>query len=145
MEYALSMPEGNGEKAVADRTFYITIISSTSVLGVSLGSVIGGSLVQYGRRKMFLIFSFVGIIGCILSAIPNMGVLCLGRFIYGFASGIFCVAGPRIMNEIIPAHLMDLGFNSSTNIFINIFSMISMLLGLGSPTKVEDLRVSGWW
>lgn len=126
------------DKPKATRDIYMTIISSTSVAGVSLGSVFGGSLIPYGRRKMYILFALVAIIGCILSTFPNMGVMIAGRFIYGFGSGVMCVAGPRIMNEIVPNHLMDLGFNSSTNIFINIFSMMSMLLGLGSP-KVKDV------
>jgi MFS family permease len=129
------------------RSLYLTIVSSTSVAGVSIGSVVGGSLIQYGRRKMYILFCIVSIVGCILSTFPTMWVMCIGRFIYGFGSGILCVAGPRIMNEIIPAHLMDLGFNSSTNIFINIFSMMSMLLGLGSPPDddIPALRDSNWY
>lgn len=145
LAHVLDWPLGNDEESKATASLYLTIVSSTSVAGVSLGSVIGGSLIQYGRRKMYILFSLVGIVGCAISTVPNMTVMCIGRFIYGFASGIFCVAGPRIMNEIVPTHLMDLGFNSSTNVFINIFTMISMLLGLGQPTEVADLKTSSWY
>lgn len=88
---------------------------------------------------MFLLFCFIGTGGCILSMFPRMVIMGIGRLIYGFSGGIFCVMGPRILNETVPAHLMDLGFSSSVNIWINIFAMISMLLGLGQPDK-EDFN-----
>lgn len=124
-----------------------TIVSNGSIVGIALGSIFGGNLARFGRRKMYLIFSFIGIIGCVLSTFPNLAVMSFGRLVYGFCAGIFCVMGPRIMNETVPQHLMDMGFNSSTNIWINIFTMISMLLGLGQPavTEEEALLKSNWY
>lgn len=77
--------------------------------------------------------------------VPNMIVLSIGRFIYGFAAGIYAVGGPKIMFETIPQHLIDKGFGSTTNISVNIFTMVSMLLGIGMPTVLADVKTTGYW
>lgn len=90
-------------------------------------------------------FSFVAVIGCLMAIIKNIYVLSIGRFLYGYASGVFLAAGPRILNETIPNHLWDKGFGCSTNISVNFFIFIAMLLGIGSPTDPEELRETSYW
>lgn len=124
---------------------YITLISSASVAGVAVGCVCGGSLIANGRKRMITIFTFVQVIGSVLAMIPNTWVIMVGRFIYGFCSGIFAVAGPKILNETVPAHLLDFGFGCSTNIVINLFVLISMLLGIGMPTDQDKLATTHYW
>ena len=94
---------------------------------------------------MIQIFSVLAIIGCGMALVPNLTVISIGRFLYGFSSGVFCSAGPKILNETIPTHLWDFGFGCSTNISINFFVFTSMLLGIGMPQDPEVLKTTSYW
>ena len=83
--------------------------------GVASGSLAAGYLMRYGRRMPIIVFNLVGIIGSILSVFPHLKVLCLGRFLYGFAAGVTIVLAPRALIETIPARIYDNGFGASTN------------------------------
>ena len=82
---------------------------------------------------MVILFNIVGLLGCLLSLVANVPILCCGRFIYGFACGVIVCATPKILEETIPAHVMDNGYGTSTNLAINIMIMVSLLLGIGMP------------
>lgn len=92
LPYALGWKENQLSKETQNT--YLMIISTASVVGIALGSISGGNLAKFGRRRMYILFSFIGIVGCIMSMFENTVVMALGRLIYGFSAGIFCVMGP---------------------------------------------------
>ena len=51
------------------------------------------------------------------------------RFLFGFVVGFIMASAPKIMIETVPAHLLDYGFGSSTNIFT--FICVALILTLG--------------
>lgn len=122
-----------------------TLLSTASVLGVSIGAIIGGKIITYGRRRAVLIFDLLGIVGSCLSIISNFYVILIGRLVYGFAAGVLVTACPKIVEETVPSELMDYGFGISTNIGINLFVMISLLSGLIIPSDQAELLTSQNW
>jgi MFS family permease len=122
-----------------------TLISTASVLGISIGAIVGGKIIAYGRRKSVLIFDLLGIIGSVLSIIENFYVILVGRLMYGFAAGVLVTACPKIVEETVPSAYMDLGYGISTNLGINLFVMISLLSGLIIPSDTADLLTSQNW
>jgi MFS family permease len=124
-----------------------TLLSSASVGGLAIGSVIGARIIAGGRKRIAKLFNIVGIIGCALSMIPNFPIMLIGRAIYGFAAGVHCITGPKMMNETIPAHVLDYGFGCSFNMTINSAIAISLLLGFLVPGKdeVEALKTTKIW
>lgn len=84
-------------------------------------------------------------IGSFLAMIPNTKVIILGRFIYGFGGGVMCAAGPKIMGETVPDHLIEEGYGVFTNIAINFFIFVAMMLGIGAPTNKDELGESPYW
>ena len=82
---------------------------------------------------MVILFNFVAIFGCFLSIVLEFYTMCLGRFLFGFASGVFVVATPKILDETVPSHVMDNGYGISTNLVINMSVAISFILGVGMP------------
>ena len=111
-------------------------MSTASVLGISIGAIIGGKIIGYGRRRAVIIFDVLGIVGSLLSIITNLYVITLGRFVYGFAAGVLATACPKIVEETVPGNYMDYGFGTSTGIGVNTFVMISLLSGLLIPSDV---------
>jgi hypothetical protein len=49
-------------------------------IGITLGATIAGVMMKKGRRKAFLIFPLVGVIGSILSVFDNYIVMMIGNY-----------------------------------------------------------------
>ena len=118
-----------------ETTSNTTLLQTCSILGIAVGSILGGPIVKGGKRRAVLIFNQVAILGCLVSIVPQFEVICTGRFIHGFAAGVLCCAAPSIIGETVPEHLMDLGFGVSTNLIIMFGVMTCMLLGAGIPAE----------
>ena len=84
------------------------MIGSSFILGLSIGSILGGKFVSYGRRKVLIIVNIL----CAFSVIPtlflNLWSICVGRFLYGLFSGMFLVLGPKMLDENIPSYLLGI-------------------------------------
>ena len=139
----LSSLEVQLEWTDANKTDNKTLVSTASVLGVSIGAIVGGKIIAYGRRRSVLIFDLLGILGSVLSIISNFYVILLGRLTFGFAAGVLVTACPKIVEETVPSAYMDYGYGISTNLGINLFIMISLLSGLIIPSdKSAELLTS---
>ena len=112
---------------------------------MAVGSIMGGYLIQNGRKRMVILFNIFSIISCILSLIKNTTCICIGRVLFGICSGVFMCATPKILDETIPVHLIEYGYGQSTNICVNVYVMVSLLLSLGMPSEVEDLKTTEFW
>ena len=58
------------------------------MIGIGVGSIIGGTIIQIGKRKILVIFTIVAILGIGISLILSNTTIFIGRLIYGIASGI---------------------------------------------------------
>lgn len=125
--------------------FDVTLMSTCAVAGIALGSVFGGDFVKTGRRATILYFNAIGIIGTLISFLPNFVVMCIGRVIVGFTCGVLICATPKAIDETIPAKLIDKGFGTSTNIVINLAFMVVMLLSMGMPEEEQSLQSNYYW
>ena len=79
-----------------------------------------------------------------LTLITNLWVIILGRLVFGFCTGIFMTAGPRMLDECIPTHLLG-SYGVFTNIYANFGIMLCLILGAGLPTKEEDFKNDQFW
>lgn len=140
LKYQLEWPDDQVDN-------YTTLLNSASIAGLAFGSIIGGTLIKNGRKRIVIFFNIVLIIGSIMSLFLNTTLLACGRFVFGFASGALVAATPKIIGETIPGHVMDNGYGASTNLSINAMVMSSMLLGLGLPdsTDIDSLTSTSFW
>ena len=111
-----------------------TIVSAASILGTAIGSIVGGSIIVNSRRKPILFFNFIIILGCFLAIYDNFTVICIGRLVFGFATGVLLAAAPKIIEETVPANIQDYGFGTSTNLMVNFGVLVSFILGPLVPT-----------
>ena len=116
-----------------------------SIAGLGIGSVLGPMFIGNGRKRVVLVSNLMGIVGCVLSINHNTYVMFAGRFVYGFVAGVNVVASPKILNEIIPSHVLDKGYGISTNLAIYFYILMSMILGVGMPNTTEQLKTSEYW
>jgi len=62
-----------------------------------VGALYGGDFIRYGRRRSVIQMNWIGLIGSLLSLILDFKVMVLGRFVFGFASGVLLCVAPRIL------------------------------------------------
>jgi MFS family permease len=65
------------------------------------------------------------------------------RFLFGGGVGFIMASAPKIMIETVPAHLLDYGFGSSTNLFTFISVALLLTLGIMNGT-IEHERLDGY-
>ena len=93
-----------------------------------------------------IIGNFIGIIGVSLCAVANVYALCSGRLIFGFASGMFLVTVPKMIEETVPVNLVGT-YGSATTVSISLGSLIAIMLSSSIPedSKTSDLQKNQQW
>lgn len=88
----------NGWTSVNEKTWHISVLGSSMIVGQWLGSGIAGTIMRESRRKALMLSIIVGVVGCFLTliSIKVFWLLNFGRFLYGISSGIGSVVTPRL-------------------------------------------------
>jgi len=81
---------------------YNTLINSSAMVGLAVGSLTAGYSVVYGRNKAILYWNCIVILGCGLTLIRTMATICIGRLLIGLAAGLMNVACSKAIDETIP-------------------------------------------
>ena len=77
------------------------------------GSIGGGLIIPMGRRNTLIYFNLFSLISCGLTLIENIHLIIIGKLLFGFSSGVLNVAGPKMLDETCPVHLIG-AFGSIT-------------------------------
>lgn len=87
--------------------FQSTVLQSSCIVGIALGSIYGGDFVKNGRRSTIIQFNVIGLIGSALSLVLNFYVICFARFLLGVVCGVLLCATPKALDEVLPSKLVD--------------------------------------
>ena len=96
-------------------------------LGLTFGAAYGGKAISLGRRNALLLSNVIGLVGLCLSSFEIFNLILLGRFIFGFASGLQSVICPRFYEETVPNRLFS-RIMPTFNFFQSIGVMFSFFL-----------------
>lgn len=69
----------------------------------------------------------------------------IARFVLGLSIGVLLCATSKLMDETIPAKLIDKGFGTATNILINIAAFGMLLIAVGMPSEPGKLNGTKYW
>lgn len=107
-------------------------------MGVALGALFGGKLInKIGRKWTIIISNFAIILFSCLSLIPMFFLVVVMRFLFGVTVGFLLAAAPKIVLETVPAHLLTYGFGSFANIFTFFFVSIVVAVNLIETTVMS--------
>ena len=121
-----------------------TILQTCSVSGIAIGSILGPPLLKNGTFRTLQMANLMGLIVSLLSIVDSYGVICTGRFLHGVIAGILVNTASKILDETVPAAIMDNGFGTSTNLMIIMGIMATMLIGIGLPPE-DEYGTSNYW
>lgn len=109
----------------------MSLLSACSVIGVALGALFGGKLINsMGRKKTILMSNMAVMVFSVMSLIPIFYLNVACRFMFGVTVGFLLAATPKIVLETVPAHLLEYGFGSFANIFTFFFVCIVIIANL---------------
>lgn len=125
--------------------FNTTIMATSSIVGICIGSLLGGGFIKSGRRWTILNFNIIGLLASLTIFTVNYNIMCIGRVVFGFSSGVLLCATPKMIDETVPAKYLDHGFGASTAIIMCLFQFIVLLMAIGMPDSPKELTSSYYW
>ena len=79
-----------------------TLITTSGVIGMAFGALVGVKTIKIGRRKTAILTQFLAIVGAILPMILTVPTICAGRFLCGIAAGHANIIMIKSINETVP-------------------------------------------
>ena len=125
---------------------YNTLISTSAIIGLSLGSFLGASLLTLGRRKTALIANLMAIFGSFITMIGTTPFLCIGRLFLGLAAGTTNVVFGKMITETFPQK-QAAKFAMCHNASICVGLIVAFGLGalLPDSENVQELKDDQLW
>ena len=90
-----------------------------------------------GRRKTVILSNFLIIILSFAQMWTNLTWILAMRYCFGIVVGFTLGSAPKILIEAVPAHLIEYGFGSSTNLFTFISVALLLLLGINNGSQIH--------
>ena len=126
--------------------FYNTIISASAIVGMFVGCICAGKLIQKGRRRGAVIANSLAIIGAGTTMVGTIPFLALGRFSNGVAAGIYNVTFSKMVLENMPTYLSQkLAMCQSASIQVGVFAAYSMGGILPDPKDTQACKEDELW
>jgi MFS family permease len=121
-----------------------TIISSVGITGLILGSLLSSKFVGMGRRKYAMINCLIIMISVLPTIIfPDLWVICIGRFIFGFAAGANITCASMMQGETVPKANASL-FAATINLGIITGIMVCLFTGLPILDLSDAEAIATW-
>ena len=129
----------------SQETLLIAIMSALFTFGAFIGALAYSSMItKHGAWKSMCIADVIGIIGALVTIIPFTPLFAVGRFISGFATGLFTCLIPRYVFEISPIAVSG-KTGSLLNILLASGILLASLFGLALPLDDEQGGMEYWW
>lgn len=78
---------------------YGSILGNSGVFGLFFGSILGGPIINRGRRRAIFILGILVLIGSGVSLIKTIPTIFIGRFICGFTGGVYTMICSKAIFE----------------------------------------------
>ena len=115
-----------------------------AVAGLMFGSLLGGRLIIYGRRRATLLTQCMAVVGSLCTCFKNLPLICFGRFLLGCVGSCSTLIMGKSICETLPSHKIA-QYGMLTNIFINGGLVLCFVLGLLIPTDPAEFAADEMW
>jgi MFS family permease len=124
-------------------TYYESFLSASVGAGAILGGFLSGYILKkFGRRKCFIFYDILAIIGCCLTVIDYEVVMIIGRTVSGMCVGGYMTLVPVYISEFVPYEITG-SSGAIYEVHFCIGLLISYLIGFGLP--YEQTADNHYW
>jgi MFS family permease len=113
------------------------LINICSLFGKTIGAVIGGKLIENGRRSAFIKYNLLAILASLIMQYLSLFTLCLGSFLQGICIIIVQISISKMINESIPVYKLG-SVGVITPIGISFGYVIFLAMSTFLPDKATD-------
>ena len=125
---------------------YNSIISSAGIIGLTIGSFLGGSLLGYGRRKALMIAQVIAIVGALICMIGTMATLSIGRLLVGVGAAICNICFGKSIGENMPEYISErAAMMLNASICVGFFFCFLMGEFLPDPEDIQANKDDELW
>ncbi|CAI2367973.1 unnamed protein product [Moneuplotes crassus] len=125
-----------GRAVIGDSENFNSVMTTAIPLGAVFGSLTGGCLVSYGRRKAIIWINVVLCFGTALSMIFNFFTILIGRIIVGFCVGVLTVVCPMFLSETSLVKLAG-PIGGLNQVMVTVGIMVGYFFGFLAPLKLD--------
>ena len=111
-----------------DARIYNTLITTSGVLGMAIGTLLSSRSINKGRRKATLIWAWPAIIGSFVAQVPLVPSICVGRLLCGLTAGHANTIMMKATLETVPSKYLGY-FKWMSNFYIALGILFSYSLG----------------
>ena len=130
----------------SNESTFVTVFSFLVTIGALFGASVAGPMMSsLGRRKSIMYSDLIMIFSSGLTCIPTTPTFAIGRFISGFAAGVFMTVPPNFINEVTPDEML-----SKTGPLVQMSTNVGLLFANGMalvlPTSnYKSSSLNSWW
>ena len=129
-----------------ETVLYNTIISSSGLVGMTIGSFTGGPLIQFGRRKGAIIANIIVMIGAAISMVGTTPFLTISRVLIGVGAGQYNVIFGKLVVENVPESLaVKLAMFHNASICVGFVFVLGMGALLPDQKDYEANKIDELW
>lgn len=109
-----------------------SLINFASNVGKALGAVIGGKLIEQGRKSCFIKYNILSIIACLAMQYLNLYAIIAAKFVHGLFVTFIHMSNVKMINETVPTHLKS-QYGTYIAVVMTSGYTLTMIVGLGLP------------
>ena len=107
---------------------YNTLITTSGVLGMAIGTLLSSKSINKGRRKATLRWAWPAIIGAFVAQVPLVPCICVGRILCGLTAGHANTIMMKATVETVPSKYLGY-YKWMSNFYIALGILFSFSLG----------------
>lgn len=101
-------------------------------MGKAIGALIGGKLIEEGRKNCFIKYNILSIIACLAMQYLNLYTIIVAKFVHGLFVTYVHMSNVKMINETVPEYLKA-QYGTYIAVVMTSGYTLTMIVGLGLP------------
>jgi len=85
--------------------FNNSLINFASNVGKALGAIIGGKLIEKGRKECYIRYNILSIIACLCMQYMDLYLIVVAKFVHGLFVTFVHMSNVKMINETVPEYV----------------------------------------
>jgi len=111
-----------------------SLINFASNVGKALGAVIGGKIIEKGRKSCFITYNILSIFACLAMQYMDLYTIMAAKFVHGLFVTYVHMSNVKMINETVPEYLKS-QYGTYIAVVMTSGYTLTMIVGLGLPEE----------